>query len=130
MQDEQVHKTYVLKDPRDSAVRYVGITRFPLEERLQGHLRMDVLSNPHKHAWFYELSCLGLLPDIELVETQPTRRASRQSEAAWFTHYYNQGAELLNVRMRGYSRPSRNMRACTLVNLLRKSEYEGLDKDA
>ncbi|XVU24211.1 hypothetical protein ACQPZJ_44435 [Actinoplanes sp. CA-054009] len=53
---------YVLKDPRDNRVRYVGATTVPLDVRLRGHLSKS--TNTFVQAWIAELKAAGLQPII------------------------------------------------------------------
>jgi hypothetical protein len=90
---------YILRDPRDNAVRYVGSTTRP-EQRLANHMREDV--NAAKAAWVAELVAVGLQPALEIVETHaapPTLTVRRERERHWVLVHVAAGAELLNVAL-------------------------------
>src|SRR5207302_1874057 len=57
---------YVLIDPRNGEVRYVGKT-VDIDDRLRRHLQ--ILENTHKSHWIRQLLKLGLTPQMEVVET-------------------------------------------------------------
>ncbi|MEV4722816.1 hypothetical protein [Micromonospora humida] len=54
---------YVLRDPRDLRVCYVGATTVPLATRLNGHLSSP--ASDALRAWIAELKAVGLVPMIE-----------------------------------------------------------------
>jgi hypothetical protein len=61
---EPKHGTvYVLKDPRDLQVRYVGATTVSLAARLEGHLSRP--SSEPLREWIADLKTAGLVPIIE-----------------------------------------------------------------
>ena len=63
---------YALVDPRDTTVRYVGVTSSDLSVRLTQHLRRP--TNSRTRQWFEELSAVGLQPEIHLLSAvQPDR---------------------------------------------------------
>lgn len=86
---------YLLRDPRNGDVRYVGKTAQSLAERLMKHLS-DKRKNPHKQAWLNQLRSEGLVPIIE-----PIVSADEKSWAAlerWWIRLYNSIAPgLVNV---------------------------------
>jgi hypothetical protein len=99
---------YVLKDPRDGAVRYVGATIYP-DSRLREHC-LDI-NNRLKLAWIQELAVANMLPNFEVIdrieEDAPERDwrfgrspkrggVWRHREEKWILHYLNAGAKLLN----------------------------------
>lgn len=55
---------YLLVDPRDEAVRYVGVTSNP-SRRLYQHLRAD--KETHRDRWIRSLQALGLLPRMDII---------------------------------------------------------------
>lgn len=59
-------KIYVLVDPRDGAIRYVGKTSKPLDVRLRGHIS-EARKGSHRGHWILLLKSLGLVPIIRLV---------------------------------------------------------------
>jgi predicted GIY-YIG superfamily endonuclease len=67
MAKEHTYIIYALIDPRDSSIRYIGITDNP-DQRLKEHLRGRG-GNPPKREWVYELRQLGLVPIMQPLET-------------------------------------------------------------
>src|SRR5580692_2736393 len=59
-------RIYALVDPRDSRVRYVGVTSRTLADRLRFHLEKP--TNARTRAWFSDLARAGLRPYISLLE--------------------------------------------------------------
>lgn len=84
---------YLLRDPRDGQVRYVGITRGRLSRRLAQHRYTS--DNPHKRNWFRLLDRLGLKAIIEEIERVP-ESISGDVERKWIAHYIGLGIRLLN----------------------------------
>jgi predicted GIY-YIG superfamily endonuclease len=50
MNNEEIKYIYVLKDPRDNSVRYVGMTKDP-KKRLKGHCDDRKRKNNKKSTW-------------------------------------------------------------------------------
>lgn len=83
---------YALVDPRDSGVRYVGITRKAIEDRLDEHIENP--TNRRTRAWFAELSAVGSEP--EAVCLQSVSRGWEVAEMEWIAWFRARG-DLLNV---------------------------------
>lgn len=97
---------YVLVDPRDSRIRYVGKTNWP-EERFKQHLtdiRLTYTSNDNKKAWVRELLALGLKPLMIILE-QCTDDTVDHREWYWLALLKKAGADLLNMNMNGATSP-------------------------
>jgi predicted GIY-YIG superfamily endonuclease len=86
---------YVLIDPRDDAVRYVGMTN-DVYTRFSQHLRGDG-NNISKNMWIAELRELNLMVIMRTIETVETQEEVREREAYWIRHYSSQGSDLLNL---------------------------------
>lgn len=56
---------YVLKDPRDNIVKYVGITKDP-RKRFKSHI-CDLRAVNRKNNWIKRLKWLNLLPIMEVI---------------------------------------------------------------
>lgn len=92
---------YVLRDPRDGAVRYVGRTKNP-KKRLEHHLykKSDGSFVHARREWIQEVRSAGLRPVMEIVETlrAPVDDALiSERERRWIFHFNQQGAALTNV---------------------------------
>jgi hypothetical protein len=91
----RTYSIYALIDPRNNAVRYVGLTVYP-DERLKQHIQGD--GNIPKRQWISELSQLGLSPLMQTIETVQTLSTACEREGYWIHHYLNAGAKLVNIR--------------------------------
>lgn len=92
--DNKVALIYLLLDPRSNAIRYVGLTRQSLANRLKAHLSHK--GKTHRSMWIQSLVALGLKPVIELVRPVPVKEGP--------------AAEILEIRFRKEA-------GCDLVNL-------------
>lgn len=92
---------YLLRDPRDESVRYVGRTLNP-KRRYNAHLN-DKCDGSYVRArwgWVSELRSISLRPTMEIVETlfAPIEGALvSERECRWIFHLFKQGANLTNV---------------------------------
>lgn len=85
-------KIYVLVDPRDYTVRYVGITENVARRRDQ-HCGPES-SNWEKAIWSLELHRLGMHPLMAVVDSAP-RPLAHVAEIEWIRYYLARG-ELTN----------------------------------
>ena len=81
-------------DPRDSALRYIGLTTRKLSVRLNSHWADPGSAGLVK--WFDELRALGLKPQIATLETC-ARDIAGERETHTITFWQICGADLLNV---------------------------------
>jgi hypothetical protein len=72
---------YALIDPRDTTVRYVGMTN-DLTERFITHLRSREVNNV-KNDWMRDLRVLGLLPICRTLHVVQSEREAREAERNW-----------------------------------------------
>src|SRR5260370_18737051 len=100
MTKERGYTIYALIDPRDSSIRYIGITDNP-DQRLKEHLRGRG-GNPPKRNWVYELRQLGLVPIMQPLETVLSLPAALERESFLIRHYLNSGNELVNLLVTPY----------------------------
>lgn len=91
---------YVLLDPRDGTVRYVGKTSLPVQERLAQHVARP--PNGRVAAWFRELAGLGLSPGVEVL-TSCSARTWQGREKYWIS-YFLKRAHLMNADPGGLCR--------------------------
>lgn len=90
---------YVLIDPRDGLVKYVGKASHP-RARLADHI-----SNAHRHRhrcarWIQHLKADGLVPRMVVIESNP--RDWRAAEKQWIAFWRNLGRPLTNLAEGGY----------------------------
>jgi hypothetical protein len=90
---------YILIDPRDQEIRYVGVTLKTLDYRLKLHLIRQKRRSP-KYLWIEELKRQGLMPTIQLVQQVP-ERCGTQAEVFWIDHFRARGCPLLNATAGG-----------------------------
>ena len=90
-------KIYILKDPRDNSIKYVGQTKCNLKGRLSSHIQdaLNMRYNLPKCEWIIELYNLELTPLIEEIELVTNKKANER-EQYWIDHYSNLGINLLN----------------------------------
>lgn len=100
--DQETVAIYTLSDPRNGAVRYVGVTTRTLTARLRGHLRYR--GNDHRTAWVQSLVRLGLAPAIAEIDRVPIEERGA-GEQRWIDHYRSQGADLTNGTRGGLGSP-------------------------
>src|SRR5262245_16067922 len=86
-------KIYVLVDPRDAGIRYVGKTSHTLTARLEWHLRAP--TNRAMAWWFEDLRRLGERPHIQVLEFVD-QAEWEDAERGWI-HWFRQRGQLLNV---------------------------------
>ena len=95
--EEAVDYIYILVDPRDSALRYVGRTYFP-KLRLEGHIadaRQEQTANSRKKEWINDLVSQGINPLLVVIE-EADQSISPLREAYWVNLLIENGADLLN----------------------------------
>jgi hypothetical protein len=97
--DTRPTSIYVLKDPRNNEIRYVGKTVKKLSDRLCSHIcvakKREVIN--HRTNWIYSLLSQGLEPIMELIETVPVNEGWQERERYWIKHYRELGYNLVNV---------------------------------
>lgn len=85
---------YILLDPRNNAVRYVGWSFAP-RKRLAAHIRRAKYVVSHKAHWIMQLTSAGLRPNMEIVETG--YGDWNEAERRWIAHYRSAGCNLTNL---------------------------------
>lgn len=89
-------RVYILVDPRDSRVRYVGCTKKPIEQRVTDHLNeARMKDNRPKNVWLRELLASGLKPIGVVLEEG--FHGNTFDEAVWTRLLLELGAPLTNV---------------------------------
>ncbi len=101
MIEPEVWHVYLLRDPRDRAVRYVGCTSIGVKQRTHRHVS-EALSHQKtkrvtpKDRWVLGLLSEGLRPDFEIVERAMSERRARSRERLRLGEQIAAGAAVLN----------------------------------
>jgi hypothetical protein len=96
---------YTLRDPRNNAIKYVGMTVNRLKGRLHDHVKKsETAKRPTKtQVWIRELLSIELKPTIEpLFEIEASFTLLGQLEAAWIKFVREAGWDLTNTAIGGY----------------------------
>jgi GIY-YIG catalytic domain len=91
-------------DPRDTQVRYIGISKNAFKRFGQHLAAPEDGNNTDKAAWFSDLAQAGLLPILEIIESDLTFREALSREKYWIEYYLNLGAPLTNYVARFHSK--------------------------
>jgi hypothetical protein len=96
------YRVYVLVDPRDGEIRYVGCTRFHPDVRLFGHLRAEYRHGrvTEKSLWVRKLRLLRLLPIASTLAEGLSQREGLDLERTWIRRLRLARCKLLNVTPR------------------------------
>lgn len=86
---------YVLIDPRDNEIRYVGKTVQALTDRLQAHIQRCFARTDHRSRWVAQLVRRGYRPRIELIQVTDSDHW-REAEPYWIGYYRSLGCDLTN----------------------------------
>lgn len=91
---------YVLVDPRDHEIRYVGKTKISdLTVKRDDHVYKalwDVQKNTPRYAWIRKLRQLSLLPSIDLVQ-EVNDEFIDGAERYWISYFRSIGCRLTNA---------------------------------
>ena len=90
------HYVYTLTDPRDSQVRYVGVTTNP-QHRLRCHIS-NTNDRQYKSEWVLELRAAGLKPEMTVVAQAANEADGLDLEKEWIERLTNEGYSLTNGR--------------------------------
>lgn len=86
---------YALIDPRDNAVRYIGLT-YDVYARMRQHSRCEG-NNAIKNAWIQELRREQIMFYMHSIEKVKTFEQALEREQYWIQHYLQRGANLTNI---------------------------------
>lgn len=95
-----IYKIYVLRNPLNEEIFYVGQTKMPLETRLSGHIA-ETGANRDKINYIKNILESGQRPIIEAIETIATTcyidtMAVNEREIYWIKYHKSLGCNLLN----------------------------------
>lgn len=91
---------YILIDPLDNEIRYVGKTWQTPSRRLSDHCRTDRPGNSHKENWIAKVLRWGYRPLIEIVQSVPVDDWPI-AEQYWIGYYRELGCNLTNGTLGG-----------------------------
>lgn len=86
---------YVLVDPRDGEIRYVGWTSRTLKQRLAEHMCLSSSSHYHRAHWLAQLKRLGTRPIIRMLQDVSLAEVET-AERYWIGHFRALGCRLVN----------------------------------
>lgn len=111
---------YVLKDPRDLAIRYVGKSDNPKKRLSTGHLSDK--SNCPRVSWIKSLKKQGLRP-IEEVIDKVLDNEWEEKEIYWINHYKEKGYNLVNWAKGGKGGSGMTGRTHSMATRLKQSNW-------
>jgi hypothetical protein len=85
---------YILIDPIDNTIRYVGKTNNP-KERFKAHTNIARDNNTHKRNWINKLRKCGCKPEIEIID-EVQLSEWKYWERFWVAYYRFIGCDLVN----------------------------------
>ena len=89
-----MYVVYALIDPRETSVRYVGMTN-DLTERYIAHLRCTEV-NEAKNKWIEQLRRVGLVPMCRTLQVCNGEREAREAERQWIAAFLELDEPLCN----------------------------------
>jgi predicted GIY-YIG superfamily endonuclease len=90
-----VYVIYVLIDPRDNTVRYVGVTE-DVSARFQQHINCAA-ANYAKNAWIHELRAANKMVIMQTLEEVEDRERALEREGYWITHFEMLREPVMNI---------------------------------
>lgn len=88
---------YILIDPRDSQIKYVGSTVCSLSAKMATHLHDSKRQNHAVSKWIRDLLSLNLKPSIEIIELHIDEVEMRKEEEFYIRYFSFIGLPLLNT---------------------------------
>lgn len=89
------YSVYALLDPRSLYIRYVGITKNRIQDRLKGHLSEN--KSNRKNNWIKQLKRNGLTPVCEEIESGLTMEKAYEAEVFFISYFKFIGFNLTNA---------------------------------
>lgn len=86
---------YALIDPRDSAIKYIGLTTTGFS-RISAHFNAKKKENTRKVNWVLKLRSLGLCFSVKYLQYCDNIEELKTAEKHWIKFYRDLGIELLN----------------------------------
>jgi hypothetical protein len=100
---DKLYKIYALLEPNTELVRYVGLTKKSLKERLRKHLNEKLRGKKatYKYNWIQSLKEKGLKPEIILLEDNLNLEEANEKEIVYIKTFKSFGAKLVNISIGG-----------------------------
>ena len=92
--DNALYANYKLIDPRDNAVRYVGMSKQP-QKRLEQHIQRRYGAN---HDWIQDVLNAGLEPVLSIIEMIDGQKLARAREKYWIQFHAAVSGMDVNIR--------------------------------
>lgn len=105
---------YVLVDPRDGEIRYVGWTTQTLAKRYKSHLAYK--SRAYRSKWIQLLVRQGTRPIMRLIQAVPAKDGPR-AEIYWIRFHRELGCRLVNLTNGGDGAPGHTVSAATRAKM-------------
>jgi group I intron endonuclease len=99
MNDIEKIYIYILIDPRDNQIRYVGKTNNPIG-RMRSHMNYCYKETNHKSYWLRQLADMEIEPILYVIE-ETTIAEWEEREKFWIRYYKNEGCNLTNLSWGG-----------------------------
>lgn len=124
----KTYNLYLLKDPTNGDIKYIGYTKNSLSQRLEEHIyegKRCVLDGKkryhyYKAFWVRSLLLKNLIPIIELIKTESDINKIKQSEILFIKKFKDLGYKLTNLTPGGdgNSSPSKETKDKIRMSLL------------
>jgi hypothetical protein len=122
---------YLLRDPDDPNVGYVGQTRRKLQTRVRQHMTEAPRTSNRRARWLRTIIGRGLEPSVESLEICSTAIAANRAEALWIVRCEKRrGMTLTNTAPGGYFVFDEEGRKAALRRALAHPESRKLKGDA
>lgn len=99
-----LHKIYVLIDPRDKTVRYVGYTANENKRKQDHQSRLKPGVNSLVHAWRQELFDLWLVPEFKVIDATNSKDWEKLEQD--YIAYYRKLGRINNIHRGGALHPA------------------------
>lgn len=124
---------YVLSDPREGVVRYVGQSHDP-ENRIRTHLsNVDYCK---RTKWVMGLIRDGYTPVMDIIEAHSTREEADEAERRWIKHFLDMGIDLVNSQLSGTGYDSLKLASKRIpptskikIHIPSEKKYINIDRD-
>lgn len=78
-------KVYALKEPNSNVIKYIGMTKRSLEDRLYCHLKF--FTSQRLNIWLSDLKLKNIIPEIVLLEEFENNTGTNKREVYYMNKY-------------------------------------------